>query len=89
MGIDSVHFHHVATRSHGPSASSVLASELLSFAPDFVLTEIGDTPSAAETAIGVLNPSGPGGRDRCGSGARPRRMADSLPTADHRASDRW
>jgi hypothetical protein len=35
---------------------SVLASELLSAAPEFVFTQLGDGPFAAETAIGVLKP---------------------------------
>jgi hypothetical protein len=35
---------------------SVLTTELLSMAPEFVFTRVGDEPFAAETAIGVLKP---------------------------------
>jgi hypothetical protein len=38
------------------AASSVLATELLSVAPEFVFTHVGNGPFAAETAVGVLKP---------------------------------
>jgi len=37
-------------------AGSVLASELLSTAPEYVYTDIGGSPFAPETAVGVLKP---------------------------------
>jgi hypothetical protein len=38
------------------AASSVLATELLSIAPEFVFTQVGNGPFAVETAVGVLKP---------------------------------
>ena len=38
------------------AASSVLATELLSIAPEFVFTHVGNGPFAVETAVGVLKP---------------------------------
>jgi hypothetical protein len=38
------------------AASSVLTTELLSVAPEFVFTQVGNGPFAAETAVGALKP---------------------------------
>jgi hypothetical protein len=38
------------------AASSVLTTELLSVAPEFVFTHVGNGPFAAETAVGALKP---------------------------------